>query len=333
MIRIMEVCGTHTRAIAESGIRNTLPQHVRLLSGPGCPVCVTPASYIDTAISLTERGGILATFCDMLKIRGKRGSLAEICPESVTAVYSPEDAVELAKRNSGKKVIFAAAGFETTAPLIAALIKNTYENGPRNLFFLTALKKMEPVLRYVLEKNRPDAMICPGHVAAVAGADLFRFIPDEYGVHAAICGFEQRDVAAGIYYLIKRTEENRPAVLTNLYRGCVKPSGNARARHYMDDVFDTADADWRGIGVIPDSAFVINKKYECLDAKKEFELKEESGGQDCLCGEIIIGLKSPRDCAAFGTHCTPDNPRGPCMISSEGACSVHYNFMSIRKRG
>lgn len=331
-IRIMEVCGTHTHSISKSGIRYLLPEHIQLLSGPGCPVCVTNDSYIDMAIDLIEdKSIVLATFGDMLKVKGTCSSLAERkSNNNVITVYSPEDAVNLAMKNRDKIVVFLAVGFETTAPIIAAVIKNIYENGSDNLFFLTALKRMEPVLRMILsdDRNRIDGLICPGHVAAVLGSDVFRFVTDEFHIPSVICGFEADDIKKGIFNLIDQIEGRKPVAFSNLYERCVNPKGNRKAQQFINEVFQISDGDWRGIGKVPNSALVLNDKYNKLDAKLKFNISEKAKIKPtfCCCSEIIRGMKAPYECKHFGVNCTPDNPLGPCMISSEGACSAHYKY-------
>jgi hydrogenase expression/formation protein HypD len=228
-------------------------------------------------------------------------------------------------------------GFETTAPLIAAAVKRVYEKGPENLLFHTSLKRMEPVLRYILNDKRRkiNGIICPGHVAAIQGSDYFRFITDEYKMPAVICGFETTDIADGIYMLFEQIIGNRPVELINQYKRCVRPEGNIIARNLLDEVFDIADANWRGIGLIKNSAFILNKKFEHLDAAKRFNLNDKKSiylnlpDSRCQCSDIILGIKEPRQCGMFGIECNPDNPLGPCMVSSEGACAVHYKYTGI----
>ncbi len=331
-IQIMEVCGTHTHIISKSGIRYLLPKHIQLLSGPGCPVCVTNESYIDTALKLIEdKSIVLATFGDMLKVKGTCSSLAEKkSNNNVITVYSPEEAIDLAMRRRDKILIFLAIGFETTAPVIATVIKNVYENGPDNLFFLTALKRMEPVLRFILsdDRKRIDGIICPGHVAAVLGSDAFCFITDEFQIPSVISGFDAIDIKKGILHLIDQIEGGRPAAFSNLYEHCVSPGGNKKAQKYIYEVFRINDGWWRGIGMISNSALVLNDKYKELDAKNKFGLDKETFTKPtrCNCNEIILGMKLPCECKQFGVNCSPENPLGPCMISSEGACSVHYKY-------
>lgn len=337
-IRIMEVCGTHTRAISKSGIRYMLPKEVILLSGPGCPVCVTPESYIDMAIDLMDiEDVILVSFGDMLKVKGTYYSLSDKQAKGskITVVYSPEDALTVADKNRDKLIVFIAVGFETTAPLIAVTAKLAMARALDNLVFLTALKCMEPVIRFILqdERNKINAMICPGHVASIKGADHFRFITEEFGIPAAVCGFETQDITAGVCMLLEQLTGKRPIEFVNMYNRCVSFTGNTIAQGMINEVFDVSDGDWRGIGSISNSALVFNNKYEHLDAVKRFGINIEkySGPVKCLCSEILLGLKMPYQCSFFGSICTPEHPSGPCMVSSEGACAAHYRYGGDKK--
>lgn len=332
-IRIMEVCGTHTRVISKSGIRYLLPEGVMLLSGPGCPVCVTPESYLDAAMELLNLEGlILVTFGDMMKVKGTYFRLSDKQAQGskIIVVYSPEDALTIAAKNKDKLIVFIAVGFETTAPLIAVTVKLAKEVGLDNLFYFTALKCIEPAIRFILqdERSKVNAMICPGHVASIKGANHFRFITEEFGIPAIVCGFESQDVTAGICVLLEQLTGKKNIEFVNLYKRCVSSSGNAMAQHMIDEVFNVADGDWRGIGIIRNSALVLNDKYEHLDAVKRFGIKIEqyAGSVNCQCSEILLGLKLPCQCGLFGTVCTPEHPSGPCMVSSEGACAAHFRF-------
>lgn len=332
IIRIMEVCGTHTQSISKSGIRYLLPEHIKLLSGPGCPVCVTNEAYIDVAIELLSSDNIIiATFGDMLKVKGTNSSLSEKkSKDNVITVYSPEDAIILARKRQDKTIVFLAVGFETTAPIIAAIIKNVDENGPNNLFFLTALKRMEPVLRFILnnDSKRIDGLICPGHVASVLGENAFRFVTDEFQIPAVVSGFKTEEIKCGIYNLLDQIEGRKPISFLNLYESCVSPTGNKLAQQYMNEVYKVEDGYWRGIGLVPNSALGLQEKYKRLDAKNKFNLSEKVllKSSACQCSEIILGIKEPYECKQFGVNCTPETPLGPCMVSSEGACSAHYRF-------
>jgi hydrogenase expression/formation protein HypD len=274
---------------------------------------------------------ILATFGDMLKVRGTFSSLSEKKRKNqVITVYSPEDAITLARKKPEKTVVFLAVGFETTAPIIAATIKNVYEHGPKNLFFLTALKRMEPIIRFILEdeSNKIDALICPGHVASVLGGDAFRFVTEEFQLPAVVCGFEAEDMKAGIYNLLGQIEGKSPVSFMNLYGWCVSDTGNKLAKECMNEVLQIEDGYWRGIGRVSNSALGLQGKYQRLDAKKKFQISEQITLKPsaCQCREIILGRKAPYECKQFGVGCTPETPLGPCMISSEGACSAHYKY-------
>jgi len=255
----------------------------------------------------------------------------------ITVVYSPEDTLAIAAKNRDKSIVFAAVGFETTAPLIAATVKLAIAERLDNLFFLTALQCMEPAIRFILEdeRNKVNAMICPGHVASIKGADHFRFITEEFGIPAVVCGFETADIAAGICLMLEQLTGKRRIEFVNLYKRCVRFSGNTIAQHMINEVFDVADGAWRGIGIIRNSALVLNDKYEHLDAVKRFGIKIEqfSSPVNCLCSEILLGLKLPYQCSLFGSVCTPDHPSGPCMVSSEGACAIHYRYGGYEKNG
>lgn len=339
-IRIMEVCGTHTRAVTKSGIRCLLPKEIQLLSGPGCPVCVTCQSFIDAAIEILDLDDtVIVAFGDIVKVKGTNLSLSDKQAQGsqVSVVYSPEDILTIADRNKRKSIVFAATGFETTAPLIAATVKLAVEQKLDNLFFLTALKRMEPVIRFILkdERNKVDALVCPGHVATIIGSDSFKFITDEFGVPAVVCGFETADITYGLCTLLEQLSGLKCIQFINLYKRCVSASGNVLARRMIEEVFDIADGEWRGIGMIKDSAMILNERYGHLDANKRFGIKvEKSSSQSkCFCSEILLGIKLPRQCVLFGSVCTPKNPFGPCMISAEGACATHYKYGGYEKNG
>ncbi|MEA4933990.1 MAG: hydrogenase formation protein HypD [Lawsonibacter sp.] len=334
-IRIMEVCGTHTHQIARLGIRQLLTPKLHLVSGPGCPVCVTEPGYLDTLIALlTHENVTVATFGDLLRVRGSSGSLEEqkSLGRKVITVYSPEDLLAIAKRNREERFVFAAVGFETTAPLYAALIQTARKENVRNLFLLTSLKRMEPAIRFLLGEIRVpvDGMLCPGHVAAVTGIAPFLPISAEYQIPAVICGFEAMDLIASIGILCGQITGESPLQFRNVYRTCVRDTGNLAALHLMNEVFETSDAVWRGIGKIPGSALTLNSSWEEYDACKRFGLEVRSASDafpdECQCGKVLIGEKTPDLCEHFGSKCTPDHPMGPCMVSSEGACAAYYRF-------
>lgn len=332
-IRIMEVCGTHTQAVLLNGITTVLDSNIKLLSGPGCPVCVTDSRDIDGLIELaTINDVIIVTFGDMVRVRGSKESLSDLKEKEkkVQILYNPLDIIKIAENNKKKNVVFFGVGFETTAPLIAATIKVAKERNLANLFFYLSLKRMKPILHFILKDpaKRPHGMICPGHVATVTGADYFRFIVDEYQVPAVICGFEPEDIITGIYCLTMQNQKKNKLQFENLYKRCVKDIGNLKAKALLKEVFITQDAYWRGIGRIADSGFGFSKEYEKFDATKVFSIKtnnktEESG---CLCSEIILGQKMPEDCPYFKKKCHPGSPKGPCMVSAEGACFIYFTY-------
>lgn len=334
-IRIMEICGTHTHQIARFGIRNLLTPKIHLVSGPGCPVCVTESGYIDALITLLNHKSVMiATFGDLLRVRGSLGCLEEqkSLGKKVVTVYSPEDVLSLAKECKGKSIIFAAVGFETTAPLYAVLIKTAQKEKIRNIYLLTALKRMEPVIQYILRdaKVNIDGMLCPGHVAAITGDKPFLSISTDYHIPSVICGFEEMDLITSISVLCKQITGESAVQLINTYKMCVCDVGNQAAQSIMNQVFKISDVNWRGIGVIKDSALQLNSNYQDYDAYKKFGLEIKSDSYsfplECACGQVMIGKITPDMCANFGCHCTPHHPIGPCMISSEGACAAYYRY-------
>jgi hydrogenase expression/formation protein HypD len=334
-IRIMEICGTHTHQIARFGIRKLLSPKIHLVSGPGCPVCVTEPGYIDALIKLLEYENIVVvTFGDLLRVRGSYSSLEEqiTMGEKVKTVYSPEDVLRFAQTRKDESIVFAAVGFETTVPLYAALIKMARKQKISNLFLITSLKRMEPVIRFILGKsNVPiDAMLCPGHVAAITGTAPFLPIITDYNIPAVICGFEAMDIIASVSLLCRQITGEIPVQFINTYKRCVCDTGNMLALHFIHEVFEISDANWRGIGMIKDSAFRLNSNYEEYDALIKFGIQIKSSTNhypnECECKKVLIGEKTPDMCVNFRCKCTPKHPIGPCMISSEGACAVYYRY-------
>ncbi len=329
---IMEVCGTHTQNISKLGIRELFYPKINLISGPGCPVCVTSEGYIDAAIEILNRKNmILTTFGDLMKVKGSTGNLIDQREKGkkINIVYSPLDAVKIAEENKDSEVVFLAVGFETTAPLIALSIKKAKENNINNFSVLSTLKVMKPVLNKILddENHKIQGIICPGHVAVIKGADYFRFITEDYNIPAVVSGFKSLDIISAIYFLIKQKDVKKKQ-FENLYKTCVTSSGNLFANEIMEEVFFYDQCTWRGIGEISESGLYVNNKYEEFNALKKFNLtiKEENKNNYCVCGEIILGKKFPHNCKFFGAECTPESPIGPCMVSSEGACSIYYKY-------
>jgi len=332
-IKIMEVCGTHTQMIAKLGLRTLLSSKIKLLSGPGCPVCVTEEKYIDCAIEILNKYNVtVTTFGDLMRVRGSMGSLLEAKGngKDVRIIYSPLDLIEMAEKNRGKQFIFLGVGFETTAPIIALAIKTASERGIDNLYFLTSIKLMSPILHYILKEsnNQIHGLICPGHVATIKGSDYFKFITKEYHVPAAVCGFQATDIVAGIYYLVKHITQNKEETFRNLYKRCVSPQGNITANLLIDEVFNISDGEWRGIGHIENSSLEVNEKYARYDASRIFVVESQQVivSMGCDCKDILLGKKTPKECKLFMEGCSPMNPQGPCMVSTEGTCAIAYRY-------
>lgn len=331
-VRLMEVCGTHTVAIFRSGVRALLDGAVELLSGPGCPVCVTAQGDIDCALALArEPGVILATFGDMIKVPGSGGSLQHARSEGadVRVVYSAADAVRVAAENPRKKVVFLGVGFETTAPTVALSVLEAQARGLNNYFVYSVHKLVPPALRALLDAGRVqiDGLILPGHVSVVIGAEPYRFLASDYRLPAVVMGFEPLDLLQGIYDLVRMIRAGEPAV-TVQYRRAVFEKGNPVATRTMATVFEPADAEWRGLGHIPASGLRLRPEFAAFDAAREFDLRVESVPEPvgCRCGEVLCGVARPLDCGLFAQVCSPTNPIGPCMVSSEGTCAAYYAY-------
>ena len=331
-VKIMEVCGTHTVAIAKNGLRAVMPERVTLLSGPGCPVCVTANHDIDHAIALAQRPGtIVTTFGDMMKVPGSYSSLSQEKAEGrdIRIVYSPLDALALAAREPEREVVFIAVGFETTAPLIAAAILRARDAGLENFSVFCAHKTVPAALEALV--NDPDvqidAFILPGHVSTIIGLEPYRFLAENYRVPGVITGFEPVDVLQGVLMLLRQIEEGRAEIEIAYHRG-VMPEGNRTAQTLVERVFEPVDADWRGIGVIPGTGLALREEYSAWDAAKKLPvtLPEPKEIKGCQCGEVLRGVTLPYQCKLFAKGCTPEHPIGPCMVSSEGSCAAYYRF-------
>lgn len=331
-VRFMEFCGGHTVTIFRYGIRQALPETITMLSGPGCPICVTANADLDKAIALARIPGlVIATFGDALKVPGSRSSLQAARAEGadVRIVYSTLDALRIAEENPEKQVVFLGIGFETTAPTIAASVLQAEEEGLTNYSVLSLHKLCPPVIKALLDSGEValDGFICPGHVSAVTGSQAWEFIARDYGISCIVAGFEPLDVLQSVDMLVAQVERGEPRVEIAYRRG-VQPAGNTEALRLMDKVFDPCPADWRGMGTIPDSGLKLKGKYQRFDAEMVFDIdpgptREPDG---CICGEILKGVKTPHDCPLFGKTCTPEEPVGPCMVSSEGSCSTYYRY-------
>ena len=333
-IRLMEVCGTHTMAIARAGLKQLLPPEVTLISGPGCPVCVTPAGAIDAVLELAmEPGVVVASYGDLLRVPGSRRgdslNTRRAAGADVRVVYSPVDAVELARAMPHKQVVFLGVGFETTAPGTAAAILSAQEAGVENFSVLSMLKYTLPAVEALLEDPdcRVDGLLCPGHVATILGAEAFRFLPERYGKAAVVGGFETADVVKAVEVLARLTAAGE-AKLVNAYPRGVRSQGNPIARAMMDRVFCPRDDVWRGLGAIPQSGMAIREGFAPWDAAAKFGFRPENRETmtPCRCGDVLRGRLEPGQCPLFGTVCTPADPVGPCMVSGEGSCAAAYKY-------
>ena len=330
-IRLMEVCGTHTMSIGRYGLRSLLPSHIKLISGPGCPVCVTAAKEIDMMIKLASHDVIVTTFGDLMRVPGSRSSLQKDRANGadVRVVYSPFDALEIAKKNPDKPVVFLGVGFETTAPGIAATIIAAKQQGIKNFFVLSAHKLIPPAMEALISSPdlKIDGFICPGHVSVITGLKPYEELVEKYQVPCVVTGFEPVDILQGVLMLVKQIEENSPKAEIQ-YTRVVKPEGNQKAMELMFKVFEPVDATWRGIGVIPKSGLALREEYAEHDASKAFDIEVEEAKEPpgCRCGDILKGLITPPECPLFGKVCTPTHPVGPCMVSSEGSCAAYYKY-------
>lgn len=332
-ISLMEVCGTHTHAIFRSGIMSLLSDKIEHLSGPGCPVCVTPNKYIDTAIAYSRLPEvIITTFGDMIKVPGSTSSLEreKASGGKVRIIYSPLENLEIAKKNPNKKVVFLGVGFETTAPLVASTILSAAEENMKNFFVLSGHKLIPPAMMAILKSKeiRIDGFICPGHVSAIIGEKPYKPIVEKYGIPSVIIGFEPIDLLEGIEMLIKQITTKKKPSVENQYTRVVRKEGNEQALSLLDKVFDVTDSPWRGLGILDKSGLSIKEAYSDFDAEKNIRCKIEGTKQNpqCLCGEVLCGTKKPFDCKLFTKTCTPENPIGPCMVSGEGTCAAYYKF-------
>ncbi|MFH1775745.1 MAG: hydrogenase formation protein HypD [Chloroflexota bacterium] len=330
-IRLMEFCGTHTVAIFKHGIRQLLPETIEMLSGPGCPICVTANTDLDRAIALARLPGVIVTsFGDMLRVPGSHSSLQVAKAEDgdVRIVYSVADALAIARENPDKSVVFIGIGFETTAPIIAASVVQAEQEGIQNYYVLSLAKVCPPIMKAVLDSGeiKIDGILCPGHVSAIIGARPYGFIPRDYGVACVVSGFEPLDILHGVSRLVEQVESGQPKVEI-AYRRVVSLDGNERALAMMSEVFEPGPANWRGIGTVPGSGLRLRDRYRRFDAEAfSIDAGEPFEPPGCLCGDILRGVKTPPDCKLFGVTCTTEHPVGPCMVSSEGTCSAYYRY-------
>jgi len=331
-VRIMEFCGGHTVTIFRYGIRQVLPPTIEMVSGPGCPICVTANADLDKAVALAQIPGvIITTFGDMLKVPGSYSSLEEAKAggADVRTVYSTTDALRIAGENPTRSVVFLGIGFETTAPTVAASVLQAAEEGLPNYYVLSLHKLCPPVLRAILDAGelRIGGLICPGHVSAVIGSRPWDFIARDYAVPCVVTGFEPLDILQGIGMLVEQVESGRSDVEIAYRRG-VRPEGNRQALALTERVFTPAPARWRGMGEVADSGLRLKEEYRRFDAEYAFDIRPVAAREHagCICGDVLRGVKTPADCRLFGQACTPQRPVGPCMVSAEGTCSAYYLY-------
>jgi hydrogenase expression/formation protein HypD len=331
-IRLMEVCGTHTVSIFRSGIRSLLPQGLELISGPGCPVCVTPVGEIDRAIALAQIQDVtLLTFGDLMRVPGTSSSLNQerAMGRDIRVVTSPLDALEIAQGEPRRRIIFFAVGFETTSPAIAAAVREARRKRIANLYLLSSQRLIPPAIRALLSSRsvKIDGFILPGHVSVIIGKTPYSFIAREFSLMGVITGFEALDILEGVSMLLRQKKEGRSEIEVQ-YTRVVKEEGNRLALEIMEEVFEPFDARWRGLGVIPESGLALREEFKEMDAALVFDIpyEDREDPPGCLCGQILQGLKRPPDCPLFDTRCTPENPVGPCMVSSEGSCAAFHKY-------
>jgi len=331
--RLMEFCGGHTVTIFKYGIRQILPDNIEMVSGPGCPICVTANADLDKAIALAKIPQvIIATFGDMLKVPGSHTSLQELKADGtdVRIVYSALDAIAMAQENPTRSVVFLGIGFETTAPTIAASILQAEDRRINNYYVLSLHKLCPPVIRAILDSGEVElqGLVCPGHVSAIIGSHPWDFIARDYGIPCVVSGFEPVDILQCVVMLVDQVESGRSEVEIAYRRG-VRPKGNEEAIRLMEQVFEPGPATWRGIGEVPDSGLKIRNEYQHFDATMAFDIDpgQPYEPDGCICGDILRGVKTPTDCQLFGNACIPQYPVGPCMVSSEGTCSAYYNYV------
>jgi len=336
-VRIMEVCGTHTIAVARAGLRGLLPAGVRLISGPGCPVCVTDQTYMDQAVHLARehREVLIATYGDMVRVPGRLGTLEDARSEGaeVEVVYAAHEALDLARRRPDKQVVFLGIGFETTAPATALTLLRARREGVGNFCVFCAHKLVVPAMQALLELPdvRIDGFLCPGHVSVIIGFKAYEPLVERFGRPCVVAGFEEAQILAGIGEILRELAQD-DAAACSVYP-VVSAEGNPTARAVIAEVFDVADAAWRALGTIPASGLVLKDAFREFDAAERFELPELPGYElpGCRCGEVISGRALPTECSLFGSGCTPRSPVGPCMVSSEGTCAAYYKYERPRR--
>ena len=328
---VMEICGGQTHSLVKNGILELLPDKVRMIHGPGCPVCVTPLSLIDKAVELLEQGVIVCSFGDMIRVPGSKKSLLEAKANGgdLRVLYSPIEAVNIAKQNPNKEVVFFAVGFETTAPANALSVLHAEKEGVKNYSILTSHVLVPPAMEAILDDkfSTIDAFLGAGHVCAIMGTSEYYPLVEKYKIPIVITGFEPLDLVQGIYMSVKQLEEG-VYKLENQYARVVKDEGNIPALKVIQQVFEVGNREWRGIGEIPNSGYVVKNAYKAFDAEAKFNIQKIKAPENsnCIAGEILRGIKKPHQCSMFAKVCKPSNPLGAPMVSSEGACAAYYHF-------
>jgi len=331
-VKLMEVCGTHTVAIFRHGIREVLPEGISLLSGPGCPVCVTPIKDVDIAVAISKLDDVcVPTFGDMMRVPGSKQSFYDAQAEGadIHVVYSPLDALKLATENKNRDFVFFATGFETTSPSVAGTLFEAERMGTKNFYIYSAHKTVPLAIKAILDSDdvRIDGLILPGHVSTIIGSKPYEFIVSDYKVPSVITGFEAEDIIEGIMMLLEQIASNKPSVEIQ-YKRSVREEGNQKAQSLLNEYFEPCDANWRGIGVIPETGLKLKEKYGRWDVKNKFDIDvpEPKEPKACQCGFVLRGVKIPTDCPLFGRTCTPEKPVGACMVSTEGSCAAYYKY-------
>lgn len=332
---IMEVCGGQTHSLVKNGILQLLPDNVRMVHGPGCPVCVTPLNQIDKAVYLAEeKGVILCSYGDMLRVPGSKRSLLEskAAGADVRILYSPLEAVKIARENPEKEVVFFAVGFETTAPANALSVLHAQRSGVTNYSILTSHVLVPPAMEAILndEESNIQGFLAAGHVCAIMGMDEYYPLAERYQIPLVVTGFEPVDLLQGILMVVRQLEKGEHT-LENQYTRIVRPEGNPEARKILAQVFEVSDREWRGIGNIPLSGYELRAEFAAFDANKKFNVNIEkvSEHSECIAGQVLKGIKKPHECPQFGKKCKPQSPLGAPMVSSEGACAAYYHFSQV----
>ncbi|MHC4942233.1 MAG: hydrogenase formation protein HypD [Planctomycetota bacterium] len=338
-LRLMEVCGTHTVALFRSGVKTVLPPNLKLISGPGCPVCVTSQGYIDAAIEVAQRPGVtVCTYGDMLRVPGKTGSLEALRAEgpTVKVCYSIRDAILYAVNHLDEEIVFLAVGFETTAPASALGVLEAADQGLENFSIFSGHKLVIPALETLLSAGDIpiDGFLLPGHVSVIIGSEAYRPVVEKYKKGCVVAGFEPGQMLLGILHLVKQLKDSEPR-LENVYNVAVKPEGNPQALACLDRVFEPADTAWRAMGTIPESGLELRDPFKAFDARLRYDLSidEDYDPPGCRCGEVIQGKVEPPECPLFGEECTHEDPIGPCMVSSEGTCAAWYRYGGVVEQG